>query len=250
MAKNVIGSLCMDKTLLRKLVELHLPIADTGGIKIHENGINISTRTEGNYAIVTINVAEEDLQNLKIDTDVLFGVNFVDIKELIKGFGEPVCLDVFADRVKVTGGKYKTTLSIIPPSNIDNRVKARKFNLDNAVTVNISELVKFLEVAKKFGEDLHVELTEDTLLFYVDDKGRHEFEYTRDDAEIWEFKEPAKAMYGITFLTDYLKAAKKYSVGDHVTIMMSDGYPIVVQFSIADVSFAEYCLAPRVKTEL
>ena len=146
----------------------------------------------------------------------------------------------------------KEYLYIINSPNMQKQFLTNTNSYNATVSMNGSEFRKTIADLKVLGESINMEVSKHAIEFSTDgDIGKASVTIKQNSAvdakdkacEI-TVKEKVSLAFGINYLSNFTKATP---LSPRVCISMSDGVPMVVEYSMEDIGHIRYYLAPKIE---
>lgn len=241
-----------DAKLWKNIIAALSTMVDEAAFIFTPGGVRMRAMDPSRIAMVDFEMPSTSFEEYECDTEARAGVNLDQFNKVVKraASGERLELEFKPEegrlRVKfkgrVTRGFAIPLLDLgqeeLPTPRISFNVQARL--LADAVEDALKD-------AELVSDHVKIQATPDNLVFYASsDKGESSTTFSKDGGALLELnvKEPSRAMYSLSYLTDMMKAA---GAADIMELQFSTNIPLTLIFDLPGGGKIQYWLAPRLE---
>ncbi|MEM1537199.1 MAG: proliferating cell nuclear antigen (pcna) [Candidatus Nezhaarchaeales archaeon] len=238
-----------DPKTWRNIIEALSTLIDEAVFTFTAEGVKLRAMDPSRIAMVDLTLAKSYFEDYVCDAETHVGVNLNELGKIMKrAAGDKLEVEAVEGRLRVTfKGKVRRSFSIplldlgyeeLPTPNISFNVEAKM--LADAV----KEALKDAELVSDY---VKVEASINTLSFYASsDRGEASASFVKEEGALLDLnvKEPSKALYSLSYLSDMMKAA---AASEIVTLRFSTDMPLSLAFEIPQGGKITYYLAPRLE---
>jgi proliferating cell nuclear antigen len=242
-----------DARAWRKFLEAISTLVEEATFDIKPEGLYLRAMDPSHVAMVDFEYEKDAFQEFECSEPSKICVGLGEMLKLLKrvGSGETLemSLDTAANRLTMRlTGRYtrRFAIPLLQPSTselptpklaFDARVKLDADHLRDAIleVSNVSDQVRFMAGQDKLS------------LIGESETGRVEIDFERDNPSVYEFnvQGEVKALYGVGFLEDMVKAGSDSS--KLVSVEFSTDKPIRLNYELQPKGRLTYYLAPRIE---
>ncbi|MEM3041423.1 MAG: proliferating cell nuclear antigen (pcna) [Nitrososphaerota archaeon] len=244
-----------DAKLLRDDVTAISTLVDEATFHINPDGIKLRAMDPSRVAMVDFEIQKTAFDEYISSGDAKICLNLSELLKLLKRAGKDEAVELFLDdktgQFMVTiRGKYVRTFSMPTLEVSEEEVPEPKITFNARVTVTTDGLRQALEDVALVSD--HVRISTDSENMAMSAKGDImgadiELKKGSDALLSVEAKEPSKATYSLSYLSEIVKAAAATS--DIVTLEFSKDMPLRLDFRQRYDGKLVYYLAPRIEVE-
>lgn len=242
--------LTQDPKTWRSIVEALSTLVDEAVFTFSGEGVKLRAMDPSRIAMVDFTLAKSYFEDYACDTETQVGINLNELGKIMKraATGDKLEIEAAEGRLRVTfKGRARRAFSIplldlgyeeLPTPSISFNVEAKM--LADAV----KEALKDAELVSDY---VKVEASTDALSFHASsDRGESSATFTKEEGALLDLnvKEPSKALYSLSYLSDMMKAA---AASEIVTLCFSTDMPLSLAFEIPGGGKITYYLAPRLE---
>ncbi len=244
--------LISDARAWRKLMDAISEIIEEATFEINPEGLYLRAMDPSHVAMVDFEYLKDSFQEFECSEPTKICLDLGEMLKLLKRVGSGEALELSMDTgtnqliMKITG-RYTRRFAIpllqpsatgpTPKLTFDARVKLDADHLKDAIleVSNVSDQVRFKANPEKLT------------LIGESETGKVEVEFEKDNPSVYEFEVggEVKALYGISFLEDMVKAGS--STSKVVSVEFSTDKPIKLDFELPLKGRLTYYLAPRIE---
>jgi len=227
-------------------------MVDEATFTFSPEGIRMRAMDPSRIAMVDFEMPSTSFEEYDCEAEAKAGVNLDQFNKLVKraSSGEKLELELKPDegrlrvrfRGRITRGFAVPLLDLgyeeLPTPRISFNVQARL--LADAVE-------EALKDAELVSDHVKIQATPDELVFQSSsDKGESSTTFSKEGGALLELnvKEPSRAMYSLSYLTDMMKAS---AASDIMELQFSTNIPLTLIFDLPGGGRIQYWLAPRLE---
>ncbi len=121
------------------------------------------------------------------------------------------------------------------------------------IKMSSSEFVRICRELTQLAESVRIEVQDRNATFSFTGKAgagkiklrKNNAEKSEDQIEI-QCEEPVNSTYGLQYLNSFAKAS---SLSTHVSLHLSNQYPLMIEYEIENMGFVKFYLAPKMDDE-
>jgi len=245
----------LDVKLLRDVFTAISTLIDEGTFNISPEGIKLRSMDPSRVAMVDFSMQKSAFDEYVADQDAKVCVNLSELLKLLKRAKRDETLEIRLDEsasqlIVVIRGKYTRTFRMPTLEVSEEEVPTPNVTFNAKVTLTTDGLKQSLEDVALVSD--HVRIETDGEKFLMSAKGDImgadiELQKGSDALLSLEVKEPSKATYPLSYLSDIVKAASATS--EVVDLEFSTDMPIRLDFKQPYDGTLIYYLAPRIEVE-
>ncbi|MDI9645039.1 MAG: proliferating cell nuclear antigen (pcna) [Candidatus Verstraetearchaeota archaeon] len=243
-----------DSRVWKSIIESISTLVDEGVFVADASGIRLRAMDPSRVAMVDLDLPKGVFESYECAGEVPIGVNFEDMKNIMKRAGANEKLDLEKGeeetrlKIRLKGKSTRTfSMPLLDMGKEELSVPRIPFNVTvKAPASTIMEAIKDAEVVSDFVkmavEDGMMKMTASG------DRGEVEVVITKESGELLsvEVKEPAQALYSLNYLSKMMGAS---SLAEIVVVMFSKDMPLRLDFNLSSGGKIVYYLAPRMESE-
>ena len=245
----------LDVKLLRDVLTAISTLIDEGTFNISPEGIKLRSMDPSRVAMVDFSMQKSAFDEYASDQDAKVCVNLSELLKLLKRAKRDETLEISLDEsasqlIVVIRGKYTRTFRMPTLEVSEEEVPTPNVTFNAKVTLTTDGLKQSLEDVALVSD--HVRIETDGEKFLMSAKGDImgadiELQKGSDALLSLEVKEPCRATYPLSYLSDIVKAASATS--EVVDLEFSTDMPIKLDFKQPYDGSLIYYLAPRIEVE-
>jgi len=245
----------LDVKLLRDVLTAISTLIDEGTFNISPEGIKLRSMDPSRVAMVDFSMQKSAFDEYASDQDAKVCVNLSELLKLLKRAKRDETLEISLDEsasqlIVVIRGKYTRTFRMPTLEVSEEEVPTPNVTFNAKVTLTTDGLKQSLEDVALVSD--HVRIETDGEKFLMSAKGDImgadiELQKGSDALLSLEVKEPCKATYPLSYLSDIVKAASATS--EVVDLEFSTDMPVRLDFKQPYDGSLIYYLAPRIEVE-
>jgi len=244
-----------DVKLLRDVITAISTLIDEGTFNISPEGIKLRSMDPSRVAMVDFTMQKTTFDEYVSDKNAKICLNLGELLKLLKRAGRDEAVEILLDEstgqiVITIQGKYTRTFRMPTLEAMEEEVPTPKVTFNAKVTLTTDGLRQSLEDVALVSD--HVRMETDGEKFMMSAKGdimgaNIELKKGSDALLSLEVKEPSRATYPLSYLSDIVKAAS--STSDIVALEFSTDMPVRLDFKQPYDGSLVYYLAPRIEVE-
>ncbi|RJS91178.1 proliferating cell nuclear antigen (pcna) [Candidatus Bathyarchaeota archaeon] len=244
-----------DAKLLRDVITAVSTLIDEGTFNVNQDGIKLRSMDPSRVAMVDFTMQKTAFDEYVADQDVKICLNLGELLKLLKRAGRDEAVELLLDEssgqiVVTIQGKYVRTFRMPTLEAVEDDIPTPKVTFNAKVTLTTDGLRRSLEDVALVSD--HVRMETDGEKFVMSAKGdimgaNIELKSGSDALLSLEVKEPSRATYPLSYLSDIVKAASATS--DIVALEFSTDMPVRLDFKQPYDGALIYYLAPRIEVE-
>lgn len=244
-----------DTKTFRSVLDALSTIIDEATFTISPDGMKLRAMDPSRVAMVDFEMKRTSFDEYEATEDSKVCVNLNELKKLLRRAGKDDIIELslneetgqFLVRVR---GRYTRTFSLPVLEASEEEVPEPKLAFNAKVTLTASDFYDTLKDVELVSDSVRIEA--DGERFIMNAKGDvagAEIEIKKGDDTLIsiEAKEPSRATFSLSYLTEIVKAASDTS--DIVTLEFSTDMPLRLDFRQRYDGRLVYLLAPRVEVE-
>jgi proliferating cell nuclear antigen len=244
-----------DAKLLRDMITSISILVDEATFKLDPEGMKLRAMDPSRVAMVDFEWPKTVFEEYQCDTPTKMCINITELLKLLKRAGKDEVLELSLDektgklQVKISG-KYSRNFTMPTLEASEEEVPTPKLSFNVKVKATTSGLSQAIEDAQLVSDHVKVEAdTEKLVLNASGDLMGAEISLLKGTDTILdlEAKEPSKATFSLSYLSEIIKAASATS--DIGTLEFSSDMPIKLDFQQAKEGKLTFYLAPRIETD-
>ena len=244
----MVRALFHDAKLWKYVVQALSTMIDEGVFVFTPEGVRLRAMDPSRIAMVDFEMPSVSFEEYDCEGEVRAGVNFDVLKKVMKRASakDKIELEVAEGKLKVKL-KGKTTRSFaIPLLDLGyEELPSPKVSFNVQARMLSDALEDALKDAELVSDHVLIQANEDELTIYASsDKGESSATFSKDNLLELHVKEPSRARYSLSYLTDMMKAA---DAADIVELQFSTNIPLSLTFDLPGGGKIQYWLAPRVE---
>ncbi|MBS7607467.1 MAG: proliferating cell nuclear antigen (pcna) [Thermoproteota archaeon] len=244
-----------DTKTFRNVLDALSAIVDEATFTIDPDGIKLRAMDPSRVAMVDFEMRKTSFDEYESEGESKVCVNLNELKKLLKRAGKDDTIEMSLSEdsgqflVKIRG-RYTRTFSLPVLESSEEEIPEPKLTFNAKITLTASDFYDTLRDAEMVSDSVRIEADGERLVMSAKgDVAGAEIEIRKGDDTLisMEVKEPSKATFSLSYLTDIVKAAADTS--DIVTLEFSTDMPLRLDFRQRYDGKLVYLLAPRVEVE-
>ena len=241
--------------LLRDMATAISILVDEATFKINPEGMNLRAMDPSRVAMVDFEWPKTIFEEYTCIEPTKMCINISELLKLLKRAGKNEPLELSLDektgrlQVRITG-KYTRNFTMPTLEAAEEEVPTPKLTFNVRAKATTDGLRQAIEDAQLVSDHVRIEAEIEKLVFNAtgDLMGATiELKKGSDTLLDLEVKEPSKATFSLSYLSEIIKAASATS--DIATLEFSTDMPIKLDFQQATEGKLTFYLAPRIETE-
>ena len=244
-----------DVKLLRDVLTAISTLIDEGTFNVSPEGMKLRSMDPSRVAMVDFTMQKSAFDEYVSDQNAKICINLGELLKLLKRAGRDEAVELLLDEntnqlVVTIQGRYKRTFRMPTLETTEDEVPTPRVTFNAKVTLTADGLRHSLEDVALVSD--HVRMETDGEKFAMSAKGDImgadiELKKGSDALLSLEVKEPSRATYPLSYLSDIVKAASATS--DIVALEFSTDMPVRLDFKQPYDGSLVYYLAPRIEVE-
>jgi proliferating cell nuclear antigen len=244
-----------DARQLRDMITSISILVDEATFKLDPDGLKLRAMDPSRVAMVDFEWPKTIFEEYQCDTPTKMCINITELLKLLKRTGKDEVVELSLDEqtgklnVKIVG-KYTRNFTMPTLEASEEEVPTPKLTFNVKVKATTEGLSQAIEDAQLVSDHVKLEADSEKLVFNAagDLMGATiTIQKGSDTLLELEVKEPSKATFSLSYLTEIIKAASATS--DIATLEFSSDMPVKLDFQQAKEGRLSFYLAPRIETE-
>ncbi|KAI9199432.1 proliferating cell nuclear antigen, N-terminal domain-containing protein [Polychytrium aggregatum] len=248
-------------SVLKKIMDALKELVSEANFDCNDTGIALQAMDNSHVALVALLLRSNGFDPYRCDRNLSLGISLVSLGKILKCAGND---DVITIKAEDSGDH----LSLMFESPNQDRVSEYELKLmdidsehlgipetdyDTVVRMSSAEFQRICRDLRVLSESVTIDATKSGVRFTATgDVGKGSITLkqggTIDDEKgssntTIEMNQPCSLTFCLRYLTDFTKAT---SLSDTVTLSMSDGVPLLIEYKIEDMGYIRYYLAPKI----
>jgi proliferating cell nuclear antigen len=240
--------------LWKNLLNAIATLVDEANFDADDKGITLRAMDPSHVAMVDFEWPHEMFDEYTCDQPLKLCININEMLRFLRRVNADESLELELDEktaqiIMVLKSKYLRTFKMNTLEALSEEVPSPKITFQSIVKITTSSLKNAINDAATVSDYIIFQSTETEFTMQASgDVGSVEIVIEKDSEEILELdvQENSKAMFGLNYLSDMVKAAS--SVSDIVTIEFSNNMPVRLNFELPHQGKLQYYLAPRIES--
>jgi proliferating cell nuclear antigen len=244
-----------DAKLLRDMITSISILVDEATFKLDPEGVKLRAMDPSRVAMVDFEWPKTIFEEYMCTEPTKMCINISELLKLLKRAGKDEVVELSLDektgklQIKITG-KYTRNFTMPTLEASEEEVPTPKLSFNVKVKTTAGGLSQAIEDAQLVSDHVRVEADPEKLVLNAsgDLMGANISLQKGSDAILdLEAKEPAKATFSLSYLSEIIKAASATS--EIATLEFSSDMPIKLDFQQTREGKLTFYLAPRIETE-
>jgi proliferating cell nuclear antigen len=244
-----------DAKLLRDMITSISILVDEATFKLDPEGVKLRAMDPSRVAMVDFEWPKTIFEEYVCTEPTKICINISELLKLLKRAGKDEVVELSLDektgklQIKITG-KYTRNFTMPTLEASEEEVPTPKLSFNVKVKTTTGGLSQAIEDAQLVSDHVRVEADPEKLVLNAsgDLMGANISLQKGSDAILdLEAKEPSKATFSLSYLSEIIKAASATS--DIATLEFSSDMPIKLDFQQTREGKLTFYLAPRIETE-
>eukprot|EP00730_Choanoeca_flexa_P009745 TRINITY_DN1308_c0_g1_i1.p1 TRINITY_DN1308_c0_g1~~TRINITY_DN1308_c0_g1_i1.p1 ORF type:complete len:282 (+),score=85.07 TRINITY_DN1308_c0_g1_i1:67-846(+) len=251
-----------DASILKKVLDAIKDLVTDANWDCSENGISLQAMDSSHVSLVSLLLSGEGLEQYRCDNNMSLGINIASMTKILKTAdnSDVASMESEADTDVVTfkfenqknskSSTYEMKLMDIDSEHLGIPEQ------DYAATVRLpsGEFSKIIRDLSTIGESVEIKVDKEGISFSASgDSGKGtvclaanpSVDDESDGVEI-NLEEEVTLNFALRYLNFFTKAT---SLSDTVTLSLSQEVPLCVEYTIGEVGFIKYYLAPKIEED-
>ena len=244
-----------DAKLLRDMITSISILVDEATFKLDPEGLKLRAMDPSRVAMIDFEWPKTVFEEYVCDASAKMCINITELLKLLKRAGKDEVVELSLDektgRLQVTiVGKYSRNFTMPTLEASEEEVPTPKLSFNVKVKATTEGLGQAIEDAQLVSDHVKLEADQEKLVFNAagDLMGATITILKGSDTLLdLEAKEPSKATFSLSYLTEIIKAASATS--DIATLEFSSDMPVKLDFQQIKGGKLTFYLAPRIETD-
>lgn len=248
--------------LLKKILEAIKDLVNEANLECTAGGVQLQAMDSSHVALVTLLMKSSGFEDYRCDRTVSLGINMSSMSKILKCSGNDDaitlrCQDeadtvtfVFESKEKDKVSDFQLKLMAIDAERLG--IPEQEYKA--VVTMSSAEFTRICRDLSSFGDSVNISVTKEGVKFSASgDIGagnilvkQQKVADKEDENTTIELQEPVSLNFALRYLTTFSKAS---ALSNKVKLSMAKDIPLVVEFSIAEMGYVRYFLAPKIDDE-
>jgi proliferating cell nuclear antigen len=244
-----------DAKLLRDMATAISILVDEATFKIDPEDLKLRAMDPSRVAMVDFELPKTVFEEYSCTESTKMCINISELLKLIKRAGRDEVVELSLDEktarlhVKITG-KYTRNFTMPTLEAAEEEVPTPKITFNVKAKATTDGLRQAIEDAQLVSDHVRIEADSEKLIFNASGDlmgATIELQKGSDTLLDLETKEPSKATFSLSYLSEIIKAASATS--EIATLELSSDMPIKLDFQQTEEGKLTFYLAPRIETE-
>ncbi|KAN0023270.1 hypothetical protein ACTFIV_009401 [Dictyostelium citrinum] len=252
----------LQASLLKKILESIKDLVESANFDCSPEGISLQAMDGTHVTLINLVLRNEGFETYNCDRSLSLGLSLVSLSKILKCAGNDDTLTIKArdnesDTVTFVFESPKNDrvsdfeIKLIDIKN--EQYSIRKSDYSAVIKMPSAELQRICRDLSIIGEIVTISANKEGVKFSVSGdsgsgnitiKPTSDSDVPADQATVIESKEPVVLNFALKFLSNFTKATP---LSPMVTLSMSEGIPVVVEYKIEDLGFLGFFLAPKIE---
>jgi proliferating cell nuclear antigen len=244
-----------DSKLLRDMITSISILVDEATFKLEPEGIKLRAMDPSRVAMVDFEWPKTVFEEYECTEPTKMCINITELLKLLKRAGKDEIVELSLDektqhlQLKITG-KHTRNFTMPTLEASDEEVPTPKITFNIKVKATTEGLSQAIEDAQLVSDHVRIEADPEKVVFNASGDlmgATISIQKGSDTLLDLEAKEPSKATFSLSYLSEIIKTASATS--DIATLEFSTDMPIKLDFQQAKEGKLTFYLAPRIETE-
>jgi len=245
--------------LFKMLIESMKELVSEGNLDCSNSGISLQSMDGSHVSLINLLLRAEGFDHYRCDHNMSMGLHLASLSKILKCSGSD---DAFSMTAEDDGDHLNMTFESKAGDRISD-FQLKLMDIDNdhlalpdteyytTVKMPSAEFQRICRDLHTMGDTCSISVTKDGVRFSVNgDLGtgnitlKHNTETDKEaDRVVIQMDEPVELVFALRYLNLFTKATPLSST---VTLSMSPGVPIAVEYTINEIGYMRYYLAPKI----
>ncbi|NWF87418.1 proliferating cell nuclear antigen (pcna) [Candidatus Bathyarchaeota archaeon] len=244
-----------DAKLLRDMITSISILVDEATFKIDPDSIKLRAMDPSRVAMIDFEWPKTAFEEYSASEPTKMCINITELLKLLKRAGKDEAVELLLDektgklQIKITG-KYQRNFTMPTLEATEEEVPTPKITFNIYAKATTQGLSQAIEDAQLVSDHVKIEADTEKLVFNASGDlmgATITLQKGSDTLLDLETKEPSKATFSLSYLSEIIKAASATS--DIATLEFSSDMPIKLDFQQTKEGKLTFYLAPRIETE-
>ena len=240
--------------LWKNLLNAIATLVDEANFDANDQGITLRAMDPSHVAMVDFEWPSEMFDEYTCDTSLKLCININEMLRLLRRVNADESLvleldDKTAQLTMILKSKYLRTFKMNTLEALSEEVPSPKITFQSSVKITTNSIRDAINDAAAVSDYIIFQSSDTEFTMQASgDVGSVEIVIEKDSEELLglDVQENSRAMFGLNYLSDMVKAAS--SVSDIVTIDFSTNMPLRLNFELPHQGKLQYYHAPRIKS--
>ncbi|KAJ3104954.1 hypothetical protein HDU97_008702 [Phlyctochytrium planicorne] len=244
---------------LKKAIDAVKELVTDANFDCSDSGIALQAMDNSHVALVSLLLRSSAFNPYRCDNQFSIGINLNSLTKILKCSNND-------DSVIIRGDAGLDTLTMVFDSKKGDRTSEYQLKLmtidsehlgipdtdyEATVQMNAAEFQRICRDLSVLGDSVTIDVTKEGIKFSSSGDVGNGQVYLRNETSIDEKDEgtkiaitkPVSLMFALKYLNNFTKATP---LSDIVTISMSEDVPVLIEYSVGEVGYIRYYLAPKI----
>ncbi|MCX8204279.1 MAG: proliferating cell nuclear antigen (pcna) [Candidatus Nezhaarchaeota archaeon] len=215
-------------------------------------GVRMRAMDPSRIGMVNFEMPSSSFEDYSCEAEAKVGVNLDQLSKLVRraSSGDKLELELRPDegKLKIKFRGRATRAFVIPLLDLGyEELPTPRVSFNVQAKLLADAMGEALKDAELVSDHVKIQATTDELTFYaLSDRGESSTTFSRDGGALLELnvREPSRATYSLSYLTDMMKAA---ATADIMELQFSTNMPLTLIFDLPGGGRIQYWLAPRLE---
>eukprot|EP00994_Dinema_validum_P000208 NODE_1037_length_1137_cov_145.882353_g792_i0.p1 GENE.NODE_1037_length_1137_cov_145.882353_g792_i0~~NODE_1037_length_1137_cov_145.882353_g792_i0.p1 ORF type:complete len:263 (+),score=71.77 NODE_1037_length_1137_cov_145.882353_g792_i0:58-846(+) len=248
--------------LLKKILEAIKDLVNEANLECSPSGVQLQAMDSSHVSLVTLLMKSNGFEEYHCDRNISLGINMGSMSKILKcaGVDDSItlrCQDeadtvtfVFESKEKDKVSDFQLKLMAIDAESLG--IPEQEYKA--VVTMSSAEFQRICRDLSMLGDTVNISVTKEGVKFAAQgDIGagnilvRQQKSADKEDENTTiELQEPVSLNFALRYLTTFSKAT---GLSEKVKLSMAKDVPLVVEYSISEMGYIRYYLAPKIDDE-
>lgn len=235
--------------IIKNIVDSISDLSQSIVFNISDEGIGAQTMDSSHVSIAIVQLNVSAFIKFETDKNYSIGINIANISKILKFSSTDSIMTlslVDEDKISITlndsSSKSEFEMGLM---DIDTEfLEVPEMEYDCRIKMPCVKFQKIFKDLSQMGDDCEICISDDSVSFETSGENlKAKSVFTRDDME---FSGLSKSRYSIRYFQSFSKATP---LSSNVTMEISSGVPVFVNFTMVDDSSVKFYLAPKIEDE-
>ncbi len=240
--------------LWKNLLNAIATLVDEANFDATEKGITLRAMDPSHVAMVDFEWPQEMFDEYACDKPLKLCININEMLRFLRRVNTDESLELELDEktaqiVMILRSRYLRTFKMNTLEALSEEVPSPKITFQSSIKITTNSIRDAINDAATVSDYILFQSTATEFTMQAaGDVGSVEIVIEKDSEEILglDVQENSRAMFGLNYLSDMVKAAS--SISDIVTIEFSNNMPVRLNFELPHQGKLQYYLAPRIES--
>ena len=261
-SKYIFEAHLTDSAIFRKLIDSVRDLVDTVTFDLSEEGIHLQALDNNHVSLVNMALHYDGFENYYCKRNISLGINLQSLTKILKCSrpNDKLILQMDSDQEKLnvsfqsSEGKRTSNFNIKLMDIDSEHLSVPEMECDATILVASGEYQRVIHDLITLGDNVTFEVDEDS--FSLSTKGdigdgkivldRTDDENPSDESVHLKIESPVTLTFSMKYLNNFCKATP---LSSHVLLSMTKDSPLVTEYTIPNLGYIKYFLAPKIEDE-